>query len=67
MERALIILCIILSFRLAEAAKKIEGIVVDTDSIPVEFANITAFVNDSVVGLSHMHITTKQNPKQPNK
>ncbi|MDE6770439.1 MAG: carboxypeptidase-like regulatory domain-containing protein [Muribaculaceae bacterium] len=50
MERALVILSIILSFRLAEAAKKIEGIVVDTDSIPVEFANITAFANDSVVG-----------------
>ena len=31
-------------------AKEIKGVVVDTDSIPVEFANITAFINDSVVG-----------------
>lgn len=31
-------------------AKEIEGVVVDADSIPVEFANITAFANDSVVG-----------------
>ena len=27
-------------------AKEIEGVVVDADSIPVEFANITAFAND---------------------
>ena len=31
-------------------AKEIKGVVVDADSIPVEFANITAFVTDSVVG-----------------
>ena len=28
----------------------VKGIVMDTDSIPIEFANITAFVTDSVVG-----------------
>lgn len=32
------------------SAKEIEGVVVDADSIPIEFANITAFANDSVVG-----------------
>ncbi len=30
--------------------KEIKGVVIDTDSIPIEFANITAFANDSVVG-----------------
>ena len=28
----------------------VKGIVMDSDSIPVEFANITAFATDSVVG-----------------
>ncbi|MDE7414417.1 MAG: TonB-dependent receptor family protein [Muribaculaceae bacterium] len=50
MKRALIILSIILSFLTVEAIERVEGIVMDTDSIPVEFANITAFANDSVAG-----------------
>ena len=31
-------------------AEGVKGIVMDSDSIPIEFANITAFVCDSVVG-----------------
>ena len=31
-------------------AEMVKGIVMDSDSIPIEFANITAFVGDSVVG-----------------
>lgn len=50
MERALIILSIFLCSISLASAKEIEGIVMDTDSIPIEFANVTAFANDSVVG-----------------
>ncbi|MDE6007569.1 MAG: outer membrane beta-barrel protein [Muribaculaceae bacterium] len=50
MERTLIILSVMLTVLSAYAVKQIEGLVVDTDSIPVEFANITVFVNDSVAG-----------------
>lgn len=50
MERALIILTILLCSIPLPSAKEIEGIVTDTDSIPIEFANVTAFANDSVVG-----------------
>lgn len=50
MERALIILSIFLCSISLTSAKEIEGIVMDTDSIPIEFANVTAFANDSVVG-----------------
>lgn len=50
MERALILIGIIVSSLAALSAKEIEGIVVDADSIPIEFANVTAFVTDSVVG-----------------
>ena len=48
MERALIILSIILSSFASEAANKIEGNVVYADSIPVELDDITAFANDSI-------------------
>lgn len=48
MERALIILSIIVSSLASEAAKKIEGNVVASDSIPVEHDDITAFDNDSI-------------------
>lgn len=50
MKHALIILGIILCSMSLASAKDINGIVVDTDSIPVEFANVTAFTNDSVIG-----------------
>lgn len=50
MKRALIILTILLCSIPLSSAREIEGIVMDTDSIPIEFANVTAFVNDSVVG-----------------
>ncbi len=50
MKHTLIILGIFLCFLPAVSAKEIKGIVTDTDSIPVEFANITAFATDSVVG-----------------
>ena len=51
MKRALIILSISLcSISLASAKEIAAGVVMDSDSIPVEFANVTAFVNDSVVG-----------------
>ena len=50
MKRALIILTILLCSIPLPSAKEIEGIVTDTDSIPIEFANVTAFANDSIVG-----------------
>ena len=50
MKRTLIILGLFFCFLPAVTAKEIKGIVTDTDSIPVEFANITAFATDSVVG-----------------
>ena len=50
MRLTLLILSIILSSLSVASAKEIEGTVMDSDSIPVEFANITAFANDSVVG-----------------
>lgn len=50
MKRALIILGIILCSVSVGSAREIEGIVMDTDSIPIEFANVTAFAKDSVVG-----------------
>lgn len=50
MKRALIILTILLCSIPLSSAREIEGIVMDTDSIPIEFANVTAFVNDSVGG-----------------
>lgn len=50
MKRTLIILGLFFFFLPAVTAKEINGIVTDTDSIPVEFANITAFATDSVVG-----------------
>ncbi|MDE6096422.1 MAG: outer membrane beta-barrel protein [Muribaculaceae bacterium] len=50
MKRTLIILGLFFCFLPAMMAKEIKGIVTDTDSIPVEFANITAFATDSVVG-----------------
>ena len=50
MKRALIILSISLCSISLASAKEIAGVVMDSDSIPVEFANVTAFVNDSVVG-----------------
>lgn len=50
MKRTLIILGLFFCFLPAVTAKEIKGIVTDTDSIPIEFANITAFATDSVVG-----------------
>lgn len=50
MKRILIILGIILNSISVASAKEIKGYVMDSDSIPVEFANVTAFANDSVVG-----------------
>lgn len=50
MKRALIILNIILCSISLSSAREIEGIVMDTDSLPIEFANVTAFANDYVVG-----------------
>ena len=50
MKRTLITLCIIINSLSVLSAKGIKGIVIDSDSIPVEFANITAFADDSVVG-----------------
>ncbi|MDE6552321.1 MAG: outer membrane beta-barrel protein [Muribaculaceae bacterium] len=50
MKRTLIILGLFFFFLPAVTAKEIKGIVTDTDSTPVEFANITAFATDSVVG-----------------
>lgn len=50
MESALIILSLFLCTISLASAREIEGIVMDTDSIPIEFANVTAFANDSVVG-----------------
>ena len=50
MERALIILSLFLCSISLASAKEIEGIVMDSDSIPIEFANVTAFANGSVVG-----------------
>lgn len=50
MKRALIILTILLCSIPLSSARELEGIVMDTDSIPIEFANVTAFTNDSVVG-----------------
>ncbi len=50
MKHTFIILGIFLCSLPAMSAKAIKGIVIDTDSVPVEFANITAFATDSVVG-----------------
>ena len=50
MKCTLIILGLFFCFLPAVTAKEINGIVTDTDSTPVEFANITAFATDSVVG-----------------
>lgn len=51
MKRNLLIVLSLILFSVSSVwAKEIEGVVVDADSIPVEFANITAFANDSVVG-----------------
>lgn len=50
MKRALIILSLFLCSISLASARDIEGIVMDSDSIPIEFANVTAFANDRVVG-----------------
>ena len=50
MKRALIILGIFLCSISLASAREIEGVVMDPDSIPIEFANVTAFAGDSVVG-----------------
>lgn len=50
MERTLIILSMTLCSLFSAVAKEIKGTVTDVDSIPIEFANITAFAVDSVVG-----------------
>lgn len=49
-HNAFVILCILLSLSAAVSAKQIRGVVADADSIPVEFANVTAFAADSVAG-----------------
>ena len=46
MKRILIILGIILNSISVVSAREVEGVVMDSDSIPVEFANVTAFAND---------------------
>ncbi|MBD5232161.1 MAG: TonB-dependent receptor [Bacteroidales bacterium] len=50
MKAALIFLTLLISTLLPAQSKEIEGIVMDTDSIPIEFANVTSFANDSLVG-----------------
>lgn len=50
MKHMAIILGFILGSWFSAQAREIRGMVVDIDSIPVEFVNITAFVNDSVTG-----------------
>ncbi|MDE7466124.1 MAG: carboxypeptidase-like regulatory domain-containing protein, partial [Muribaculaceae bacterium] len=50
MKRTLMIICLLLCSIAAVRAKEIKGSVTDTDSIPIEFANITAFAADSIVG-----------------
>ncbi len=50
MKRIIIILSIFIFPLFAISAGVISGIIVNNNSVPVEFANITAFANDSVVG-----------------
>lgn len=50
MESRLILFGIVLLPLSVTSAKEIRGIVMNSDSIPIEFANVTAFANDSVVG-----------------
>ncbi len=50
MKRIIIILGIFIFPLFAISAGVISGIIVNNNSVPVEFANITAFANDSVVG-----------------
>lgn len=50
MKRTLVIFHIILCSLSVISAREIKGIVIDGDSISIEFANITVFANDSVVG-----------------
>lgn len=50
MKRIILIPTIFLCSLSTVSAKEIKGIVTDADSIPIEFANITAFSSDSVVG-----------------
>ena len=52
MRFRILFLSVIALHFLVSNAKVIEGIVLDTDSIPVEFANIVGFANDSVVNAS---------------
>lgn len=49
MKPTLPIFIIILCALTQMSAKEIKGSITDTDSIPIEFANITAFADDSVV------------------
>lgn len=50
MERSLILLSIFLCSLSTLSAREIKGIVTDNDSVPIEFANVVAFANDSVAG-----------------
>ena len=50
MKRAFIILGILICSIGALSAKEIKGTVIDADSIPIEFANVSAFAADSLVG-----------------
>lgn len=50
MNRFIAIIAIITLSSLQLLSKEIHGIVVDTDSIPMEFVSITAFSNDSIIG-----------------
>ena len=50
MERLFLILIFVLSVKSYIISGEIKGVVLDTDSIPIEFVNVTAFSNDSVVG-----------------
>lgn len=50
MKRKLIFMGIIIGSFLSVCAKEIEGVVLSSDSVPIELANIAAFANDSLVG-----------------
>lgn len=50
MNRTIIPIAFIAISFLTLNAKRISGVIVDDDSNPIEFANITAFKNDSVAG-----------------
>ena len=50
MKRNLTAICTLIFSILIASAKEIGGVVIDSESHPIEFANVTAFCNDTVVG-----------------